>query len=221
MLFSQIRFGLPTLEQWGLFHEPVRSWIAVLLLGSLIGCSSTPDPMEESAPAESHFLPGSIEQVGEQVGSENLGHERVEVYQGEDGTQFVADPEGCGALTSSFPGYLLMPGSQVLSSGVIGDEEGSLMSVRILTSADAEAVAKHYRDDLWYRRWDLLSESDQEGFLVWVLEDTHPDPTRYGRQVMIQVSPARETQREILVMLSQMQPQNQLSDQRLVGTAQC
>ena len=216
MLFSQIWFGLPTLGQRELFHKARGQWggwMGMLLLGSLVGCSATPDAMEENAPVQSQSQEGAVEQLA----SESLGRETVEVYQGEDGTHFVADPEGCGALPSAFPGYLLMPGSQVLSSGVIGDEEGSLMSVRIITSADKAAVAQHYRDDLWYRRWDLLSESDQGGFVVWVLEDTHPDPARYGRQVMIQVSPEREAQREILIMLSQMQPQ----DQQLVGTPGC
>jgi hypothetical protein len=210
MLFSQIRFGLPTGEQ---LQRPWAGCLGVLLLGSLLGCSATPEAIEGNAPDQSQAQAGTVEQLGHQ----SLSPARVETYQGEDGTHFVADPEGCGALPSSFPDYLLMSGSQVLSSGVIGDDDGALMSVRLRTPADAEAVAKHYRDDLWYRRWDLLSESDQGGFIVWVLEDTHPDPTRYGRQVMIQVSPEREAQREILIMLSQMQPQ----DQRVEGTARC
>ncbi len=174
-----------TVNQW------TGAWILVgLLLGSLLSCTEAMDSGSEPSEPD----PARIG--------------RVESYQGEDGTQFVADPEGCGALPSGFPHYLLIPGSEVLSSGVVADEAGSMQAVRLLTRADDATLAHHYRDQLWYGRWDLLSETTDGDFVVWVLEDTHPDPERFGRQVMIQVGPPKAETREILVMLTQGQPQD-------------
>ncbi len=174
-----------------------------LLLGSLLGCA---EGMESSS-QPSELDPKQIS--------------RIESYRGEDGTQFAADPEGCGALPSGFPRYLLMPGSEVLSSGVIADEAGSMQAVRLLTRADEATLAHHYRDQLWYGRWDLLSETTDGDFVVWVLEDTHPDPQRFGRQVMIQVGPPQAGTREILLVLTQSQPQDPVIEPVITVASQC
>lgn len=184
-------------------HQTPARILVGLLLGSLLSCAGARDSSSELS-----------EPVPERVS-------KVESYRGEDGTRFAADPQGCGALPAGFPRYLLIPGSEVLSSGVIVDEAGSMQAVRLLTRADEATLAHHYRDQLWYGRWDLLSETTDGDFVVWVLEDTHPDPQRFGRQVMIQVGPPQASTRELLVMLTHSQPQDPVIDPVVTVAPEC
>lgn len=129
--------------------------------------------------------------------------ERFESESEEDkGVQFIVDPDGCGGIPQGFPDYLVLPGSRIAASGIIFDDQGSVSSVRLRTQARWEAIAKHYRDDLWYRRWTLMLETESSGIHTWILEDTHSDLARLGRQIMIQIGSEQEGEREILLILS-------------------
>ncbi len=149
-----------------------------LLLAGVGGCQTQDPELEGSPQTEQRFL--------------------------EDGTDFHTSLGTLDAVTDSFPRYLIYRDGVIHSSGRIQDEEGGIVSLLLTTSDSSEAVIQHYRDQLWTRPWELLSESVQAGVTTLIFEYDGQDSERALEQIVIQVGNARTetSSRDILVLWS-------------------
>lgn len=132
-----------------------------------------------------------------------LPSDLVSVHYAKDGTRFKTVQDSVEALPHHFPEYLILPESTILSSGQIEDRAGGVASLLLRTSLSKIELMDHYREGMWFRYWDLLTELTPEDSHILTFEYVHPESTRY-QQAVIQIStPSAHSQtHEILILYS-------------------
>ncbi len=126
----------------------------------------------------------------------------VSIHYAKDGTRFKTARDTTDALPHHFPSYLILPESTILSSGQIQDRAGGVASLLLRTSLSKTELLDHYREGMWFRYWDLLSEITPEDSHLLTFEYTHPEASRY-QQAVIQISSSSvHPDHEILILYS-------------------
>lgn len=111
----------------------------------------------------------------------------VSIHYAKDGTCFKTARDTPAALPHHFPDYLILSEATILSSGQIQDRAGGVASLLLQTPLSKTELLDHYREGMWFRYWDLLSEITPEDSHLLTFEYTHPEATRY-QQAVIQIS---------------------------------
>lgn len=109
------------------------------------------------------------------------------LHYAKDGTRFQTALHTTAALPYHFPEYLILPEATILSSGQIEDRMGGVASLLLQTDRTQTELLDHYREGMWFRYWDLLSEVTPEETHQLTFEYVHPEATRY-QQAVIQIS---------------------------------
>ncbi len=156
---------------------PIKFGLRAAMIALCWSCSTPPASVQESPPPSLHYA--------------------------KDGTRFQTALHTTAALPHHFPEYLILPGAMILSSGQIEDRVGGVASLLLRTNQTKTELLDHYREGMWFRYWDLLSEVTPADTHQLTFEYVHPEATRY-QQAVIQISSpsAHPEQHEILILFS-------------------